>query len=148
MNRPADSAAITDYFSENMKNIIITTVALLLIASLANAETLRSFTATSKDQTAVLEWTSNVETGVVEYVVQRSLDGRAFHKVKSVKPKGSNNTYRYVDSDLFKDRINTFYYRIEVVFVGGQTEQSQTEEVSMSFSSVHRTWGSLKAMFR
>ncbi len=134
-----------------MKNILITTIALLIVAVFvgqASAETIRSFTAESKDQTAVLEWTSGIESGVVEFSIQRSLDGQVFHNIASVRPKGDNSTYRYVDNDLFKDRLNTFYYRIEVVFVGGHSERSQTEEVTLSFSGVHRTWGSLKAMFR
>jgi hypothetical protein len=132
-----------------MKNItlILITIALSFVGNL-NAEVLEDFTAVSRDNGAVLEWKSTIEQGAVEYRIQRSFDGQTFHTVNRVMPKGNSSSYRYVDEDLFKERINTYYYRIEVALAGGQIEMSQIAEVTISFSSVHRTWGSLKAMFR
>ncbi len=128
--------------------LLITIALSLPLAGSLNAQVLVEFTANSRDNSAVLEWTSADEQGIVEYRIQRSFDGQTFHTVDRVMPKGNSSSYRYVDEDLFKERINTYYYRIEVSLVGGHSEMSQTAEVTISFSGVHRTWGSLKAMFR
>ncbi len=121
---------------------------ILLQASPAIAQALESFTATVDGHSVKLEWTTNSERGITGFQLQRSFDGRNFYTICKMEPAGIGHTYRYIDNDLFKDDTRTFYYRLEIRRTGGHKEYSQTREVTLSFSGVHRTWGSIKAMFR
>jgi len=122
----------------------------LMIASAVYAESsvVRGLSARAEDQRVVVEWNSGIETGVTEYRILRSFDNIRFYQIATVKPEGSNHFYRFYDNDLFKDKNNTYYYEIQIVFASGRTELSATADVSVGSNSVRRTWGSIKALFR
>ncbi|MDP8228498.1 MAG: hypothetical protein P9M15_03500 [Candidatus Electryoneaceae bacterium] len=134
--------------------VIVIVLASLLMSGSVYSQVIQEFTAHTEDHTVILEWSTNSADGVVEFRLQRSFDGRQFHTIAQIEPdnpdqrRGDQRLFRYVDDDLFKQRLHTYYYRIELVFTGGQLETSQTVEATLSFSSVLRTWGSIKAMFR
>jgi len=113
-----------------------------------SAQVIQSFTAEAVNQQAVLSWRSGIEANISQYRVQRSFDGERFFQIATIFPEGSSHNYSYTDSDLFKDRINTYFYRIEAVKEGGFTEQSSIARVTLISSGIARTWGSIKAMFR
>jgi hypothetical protein len=112
------------------------------------SQTVRSFEATPSGQEVRLEWTSATESGLMEYRLQRSFDGFRFHSLHAVAPTGSNSQYNYIDRDLFKGNLQTFYYRIQVVYSDDRSNYTNTEKVELSFSGIRRSWGSIKAMFR
>jgi hypothetical protein len=68
-----------------------------------------------------------------------------------IPAKGNNQEYKYEDQTAFKTTSSTFYqYRLTPVNDAGQAVGSPYY-VSIdhnSVSSVRRTWGSIKAMFR
>jgi len=64
-----------------------------------------------------------------------------------VAPKGNNSFYEFVDQTAFKTTASVYQYRIRIVAQDGTT-YSKVMVVSHNVSSVKRTWGSLKAMFR
>jgi len=64
--------------------------------------------------------------------------------IGSVPAKGNPSDYLFLDLDAFKSTGSTYHYQI---FVDGAA-WSAIVSVSHSTSSVKRTWGSLKAMFR
>jgi hypothetical protein len=132
-----------------IRNTLLITLLLALTFSTVDARIIEEFTAESLDRSADLEWTTGSENGVSEYRLQRSFDGRTFYTIHEVTPgSGVNHTYQYVDDDLFKTQVRTFYYRVEVSMNTGNSEYSSTENVTFSFSGIIRTWGSIKAMFR
>jgi len=132
-----------------IKNTLLISLLLLLAFSSLDAQIINEFTATSQDRAAELNWTTGNEGGVNEFRVQRSFDGRTFYTIHEEKPDNSyNHAYSYVDDDLFKSQIRTFYYRVEVLLNTGNFEYSRTENVTFTFSSIIRSWGSIKAMFR
>ena len=122
----------------------------VLFAGVVIAETVyvRGFMVRAINQQAVIEWTSTSEAGVTEYRILRSFDGFRFHQIATVKPVGDQQNYRYTDEDLFKDKVNTYYYRVQVSLSTGRTELSETADVSFGSNNVRRTWGSIKALFR
>ena len=64
-----------------------------------------------------------------------------------VPAKGSPSDYVYLDQDVFKTSATTTTYTYQIFLDGAQF----TPAVSITYtstSSVKRTWGSLKAMFR
>ena len=128
--------------------ILLFILVLLLQASPVVAQVLESFTASVEGHSVELEWTTSSERNVVEFCLQRSFDGRNFYPICEMEPTGAGHTYNYIDNDLFKGNTRTFYYRLEIRHAGGHKEYSQTREVTLSFSGVYRTWGSIKAMFR
>jgi hypothetical protein len=98
---------------------------------------------------AQLEWTTATEDNFQMFVVERSADGTVFFSVGQVSSKGSYSQYDFSDSSpLLMDNQRTFYYRLKMVDRDGTYRYSEVKEVSLTFSAVQHTWGSIKAMFR
>lgn len=133
-----------------MKRILplVLTVLFGLSAVPASAQEIISFNASASGGKAVLVWNSGRETGVLEFRVQRSLDGFSFYDVATINPMGDFHSYRYEDNDLFKGVISTYYYRIKVTLRGDRSLYSRTVEVAFVSSNINRTWGSIKALFK
>jgi len=132
-------------------NLALFTGALILalvLPSLATAQIISDFNAVGGSQGVFLQWTTARESGVVEFRLQRSFDGVQFHSIHTNKAVGAAHTYYYTDNNLFKGPQQTFYYRIEIALPDDQVSYSNTEVVSLNFSGIQRTWGSIKAMFR
>ncbi|MGA9406538.1 MAG: hypothetical protein WBW71_05320 [Bacteroidota bacterium] len=107
-----------------------------------------SLQAHSDGNDVTIQWGTTQESLVQEFVVER-LGGTEtdFVAIGSVAPKGSNSYYEFVDQTAFKATTSVYQYRIEIVAQDGTT-YSQVVTVAHNVSSVKRTWGSLKAMFR
>jgi hypothetical protein len=76
-------------------------------------------------------------------------DGESFFAVGQVQSAGSFSEYEFVDTsplDVNMDR--TFFYRLKMIDRDGTFHYSDIQQVSLSFSAVQHTWGSIKAMFR
>ncbi|HLP15752.1 MAG TPA: hypothetical protein VK470_05810 [Bacteroidota bacterium] len=94
-------------------------------------------------------WESADESNVKEFGVERSsLSGGDFILVSTVKAKGSNSSYQYVDQSAFKTTASMYKYRIRIVDLNASISYSDEIKVNYDVSGVKRTWGSLKAMFR
>jgi hypothetical protein len=138
---------------------------LLFITSCVSAVALQLdisyFTAKSDGKSAVVvEWKSTSEQGVMQYDIERAGgQDQEFKFIASLSPKGANSTYQYVDADAFM-RTNangeeqkviagtTYKYRLKILSKGAEPAYSSTAIVSHSVSSVRRTWGMIKEMFR
>jgi len=96
-----------------------------------------------------LEWATGQETNLKTFVVERSSDGQSFMAVGQVSARGSYSQYEFTDSSpLDADRDVTFFYRLKLVDRDGSFRYSEVRQVSLTFSAVQHTWGSIKAMFR
>lgn len=112
-----------------------------------------SLSAESQSNGVTVRWTSDNESGVAGYRIERSLaDGSGFIVLINLLPtKGSGQSYTFVDETAFRTTDSFYRYRVTPVDrndneVGG--EQYYTSVISSKVSSVRRTWGSIKAMFR
>lgn len=136
----------------NISSVAVSAIGLLLLlfalAGPASAELIQDFSATGQGQQVYIQWNTADERAVSSFKIQRSFDGKYFHNLTTISPTGSNSSYSYIDSDLFKGSLQTFYYRIEVGLRENRTEYSATERVELAFSGIRKTWGSIKAMFR
>ena len=134
-------------------NRMITVAAVLLVCAsitLAGAF-IERLTAKSDGDTITVEWKTGEEANVKVFEVERSVGGTdSFLSVGSVDPKGSNSYYVYVDKSAYKPVGSIYSYRIKIVDkdAGVTPSYSNPVSVSHSVSSVKRTWGSIKAMFR
>lgn len=131
-----------------MKRLAFIVLFGLVGLSLAGAE-LSSFHAFPVVDHCRLEWQTGVESNLSVFVVERSSDGRLFAPVGQLNARGSYSDYEFVDTrPLTADVTRVFFYRLRMVDQDGTASFSQTEEVSLTFSAVQHTWGSIKAMFR
>ena len=95
-----------------------------------------------------LEWEIASENGVTGYEVQRKLSSEtAFKPIGSGKVNGSRR-YALVDTELrnVPNRIGTITYKLNVATTTG--DASFTTTFVNNPSSVERSWGSIKSMFR
>jgi hypothetical protein len=108
-----------------------------------------SLMARSDGNNVTVQWGSTDETSIVEFEVERR-NGTSgdFMVIANVQKKGSNSFYEYIDKSAFKTTGTIYQYRIKIILKQGSVDYSSVITVSHNVSSVKRTWGSLKAMFR
>lgn len=105
--------------------------------------------ARSDGNNVTIQWGTTEEVSLKEFVVERQAGYEGgFVAIGSVAPKGSNSFYEFVDQTAFKAVASVYQYRIKIVLQDESFTYSKVVIVSHNVSSVKRTWGSLKAMFR
>ena len=106
-----------------------------------------SLSAFSNGTNIIVRWVSDDEGGVNGYTIERKAGGSGtFVRLTdpALTPKGSGSAYEFVDNSAFRTTDNFYQYRITALGVNAVYYVS----VNHSVSSVRRTWGSIKAMFR
>jgi hypothetical protein len=99
----------------------------------------------------VVQWGTDDESQVANFFVERSSTSASagFQDISAaISPTGNGSSYTFKDYSAFKTSESTYYYRIRIQAKDGTSSYSDTKLVTHSVSSVRRTWGSLKAMFR
>jgi hypothetical protein len=121
-----------------------------LAAAPVQAQNLISnFTAQALGESSVkLEWNSGGESGLASFRVERSLDGVTFTPLATLQPQGSNSPYSYLDNNIYKSSNRTYYYRIRAQMTDNSFSFSPIQTVTLFFSGIQQTWGSIKALFR
>ena len=133
--------------------LAITALALTVSSLVAGPIKDGSLTGTSNGSSILVRWLSEDETGVVRIEIERAVgvDG-PFININQLQPLGNGRSYEYIDDSAFRlvgTTSDTIYrYRIRAVYSDGSTVASQPISVPHIVSSVRRTWGSIKAMFR
>jgi hypothetical protein len=136
-----------------MKKMISKTILIILFAGqisliFAGAK-LTFFNAKSEGGDIVLEWQTAQETNLKEFIVQRRTLNSKYIDLAKVNPKGDNSLYTYRDESAYKTTDAFFIYRLKIVDTDGSNPHYSAEvSISHNISSVKRTWGSIKALFR
>ncbi len=121
----------------------------LFIATVAIASAfLDYFRVTPDNGDVIVEWKTSEEVNLKVFVIERKNQNSPFTDIATVNPTGSNSTYSYRDENAYKTNDLNFTYRLRIVDLDGRVTYSQEAHVSLSVSSVKRTWGSIKALFR
>lgn len=136
-----------------IKIILLLLLPIILFATELNFE---FFTAKSNGDEISLEWKLQSEDNVEYFQVERKLkDGNDFRPIGSkIKALGNSNIYRYTDDEFFFKEKPTLQseniqaYRIKVISKSNGLSFSNTTYVTHNVSSVRKTWGMLKEMFR
>jgi hypothetical protein len=115
--------------------------------------TLSSFQARSDGGNILLEWKTAKEENLDCFIIQRKTYNGSYIDIKRIEPQGSNSYYSYTDENAYKTSGTVFIYRLKICDKSSaaqyeSTGYSQELSVSHNVSSVKRTWGSIKAMFR
>jgi hypothetical protein len=133
----------------NMKKIFITLFILFFSLQtylIADAEILE-FQAEPSSNKITLNWRTGEEKNITSFYIERSSNNNDFTKVGEVSPTGSNSRYEFVDESISRVR-SIYYYRLKVVNNNGTNQLSESLPVIPNVSSIKRTWGSIKALFR
>ncbi len=128
-----------------INNII--TILLIFASIVLGGIDLIQFTARSNGSSIVIRWQTSRETNLKQYVVERKTVNGSFSEIGVVYPQADKN-YEYVDQTVFKTSEQLYVYRLKIVDNDGTTSYSGEVSAPHNVSSVKRTWGSIKALFR
>ena len=132
-----------------MLNKLLIPLVLVFVTVASAGVELLTFRAVPMIDHGRLEWSTGAETNLDAFIIERSSDGYNFLAVTRVEATGSYSEYSYTDaSPLDLDMDRSFYYRLKMLNDDGSFRYSETKEVTLTFSAVQQTWGSIKAMFR
>lgn len=122
----------------------------IIVIPVVASATLVLFNAHSEGDNIVLSWQTSSEDGIRDFVVQRRTVDGAFFDIDVIKARGDNSFYTYTDEDVFAKENNLFVYRLKMIDFNPNVPPTYSDEVTVSHnvSSVKRTWGSIKALFR
>ena len=129
------------------KKYIQILVVLLLVSSSWASAVILEFRAEPTTDKTIITWKTGEEIDVVSFWIERSSDDKNYIKIGEVSPKGSNSSYQYFDNTISQVQ-NVYYYRLEVRNADGTSQFSESLSVIPNVSSIKRTWGSIKALFR
>jgi hypothetical protein len=132
----------------NKRSFLIGGLVVLIPLLVWAGAVLLQFTAEVQSNTVVLSWRTGVEVNLASFEVQRSTTGTNFYNIGIVEPTGSYSEYQFVDDNLLKQTIRTYYYRLKMVDNDGTVTYSEVQDVTIISSGIQQTWGSIKAMFR
>jgi hypothetical protein len=128
-----------------------TKISFLLLFSftlLTGGALIQNFMAESDGENIVLTWNSISEPNVKHYEILRGPDKDMLNFLNTVGAKGSNSTYTFIDESAYKTSNSFYAYGLIVVYNDGTKSDPMRISVTHGVSSVKRTWGSIKALFR
>ncbi|MCF8305035.1 MAG: hypothetical protein K9I71_01300 [Ignavibacteriales bacterium] len=102
----------------------------------------------SEGNSIYLVWQTGKEEGVKEYIILRGTSKENVSQIASVNAKGDNSYYEFEDKNAYKSTESFYVYQLKIVDAAGKESYSGFVSVSHNVSSVKRTWGSIKALFR
>lgn len=123
---------------------------LLLVASVAWAMegALTYFQATSTGSAVKLDWEMNNETGINSFeLFRKTTIEPTYKKVTTLNPNGSRR-YSHIDTEVTPDFSSNGAITYKLTLHTSGTDVSHYTTLSQSPSSVQRSWGSIKSMFR
>jgi hypothetical protein len=143
------------YICVMKKNIISFILLLFTAISLFAGDTILDFLRADSDGKVItVKWKSNIETDVSTYIVERSGTNQVYEEIDREQAKGFASNYQYIDESAFKIgdnqqvTTNTYFYRITILKKDNSKVISNYTSVTHNPSSMRRTWGMLKEMFR
>lgn len=142
---------MVDSTGKMKKSILLPGSLLVLLAgSLFGGAFLDFFSGRSDGTNIILEWKTRTENNVQLFDIQRKPGTNGeYVSVGTVEPKGANAFYSFIDRSAYKHSESVYTYRLRILENGNSSFSYSNEvTISHSVSSVRRTWGSIKAMFR
>lgn len=107
---------------------------------------LNSFNLTNSGSDILLQWELQDEANVTEYRIFRKFQDEPTFTFVGAVPSNGGRSYQYLDDDIFKTTSRVIQYELQVV------KDNQifrfTTSLSHNPTSIQRTWGSIKSMFK
>lgn len=141
------------------KILFIVSLFLAVAVTLATPGLLDTFSAHSDGSVIKVKWRSAQENDISRYELERSISGRNFVKVHDEDAKGYSASYQYIDNEAYlkekfkasTDQIMSdkiYSYRLKIIRKDNSYTYSDKAIVTHNISSIRRTWGMIKEMFR
>ncbi len=140
-----------------MKRIVVSVIGLIgimLVAGYSSTTAVQgvfgSVKATPYGDEILIQWETVNESGVQGFEVERRSDEiTEFRKLIRLDGKGSATSYRYVDDGAFFKSASGKRFTYRVKAVGSSFYQySPTISITHEVSSVRKSWGMIKELFR
>ena len=135
----------------SMRNLTVTALltfafAVLGLSANAQALTLNYFHASPDGSDVLVSFEVPTEAGITNFKVWRKIDSESQYTFLDHIPPTGAMTYQYLDYTIFKDNAKNISYKLQV-YQNGAVYTYYTN-ILHNPTSVQRTWGSIKAMFR
>ncbi|MBS1744053.1 MAG: fibronectin type III domain-containing protein [Bacteroidetes bacterium] len=92
---------------------------------------LLSFTSLQQNSNVLLKWESSGETGVKEYVIERSNDAIHFITISTIKATGSSGTVKHYETTDEHPNNGINFYRLKIVDHDGRFEYGSVRKIVM-----------------
>ena len=119
-----------------MKKKLLISFIILTFSVIYAGVNLLSYSVKSQDGNVIISWQTATET----------VNGN-FVEIATVEPR-ADKTYEYIDQTAYKTTDAVYVYRLKIVDNDGTVSYSDERAIAHNVSSVKRTWGSIKALFR
>ena len=134
-----------------MRNIfikgILASVFVLIFTSInAQALSLDYYNASPDGTDILVAWEITDQSGVTNFKVFRKVEGEPSYTFLSHISPESDGSYQYLDYTIFKDSPKNISYKLQIN--KGSEVFTFLTNITHNPTSVQRTWGSIKAMFR
>lgn len=108
--------------------------------------TLNYFSASPDGSDVLVSFEVPHESGVTNFKLYRKIDSETEWTFLDHVPPTGARSYQYLDYTIFKDEAKNITYKL-LVYQGGSVFTYYTNIIHNP-TSVQRTWGSIKAMFK
>lgn len=126
--------------------ILLSIAAISLNAGATIAEP--GVTARSIGENVHITWQTLTENNVKHFVIKRRTKDSSFMSIATLIPE-SDKYYEYIDETAYKTAGTIYVYSVAIVDNDGFISYSNEAPVLHdNISSVKKTWGSIKALFR
>ena len=130
-----------------MKKKLLISFIILTFSVIYAGVNLLSYSVKSQDGNVIISWQTASETNLKNYVIERKTVNGNFVEIATVEPR-ADKTYEYIDQTAYKTTDAVYVYRLKIVDNDGTVSYSDERRIAHNVSSVKRTWGSIKALFR
>jgi hypothetical protein len=146
-------------FTNFILKALLTAIVCVFASLPAFAQTvIENLIARSDGRAITVEWRTSKETDVAMYEIERSpVNQLDFKKIGSVPARNTPQSYRFVDETALATYTAggasvqsgaVYVYRLKIIDTSDKITYSNTISVTHTISSVRRTWGMIKEMFR
>ncbi|RMG20624.1 MAG: hypothetical protein D6730_19635 [Bacteroidetes bacterium] len=108
---------------------------------------LKHFTISSDGADILVEWEVKDEQGITEFQLYRKFNDDPTLKFVASIPVNGTLKYKYLDDGIFKNNGRVIQYELHI-FKDQQIYKFFSIPLAHTPTSIQRTWGSIKSMFR
>jgi hypothetical protein len=137
-----------------MIRTILITLVLFTVVAIASEVKLEDLKAKANGSVVTVQWNCQSENSILRYEIERASSDNMYSRVGAVDARGLGH-YTFEDRDaVFKGgattvAATTYYYKIRTVLKDNSYVYSSPVSVTTQrISSVARTWGMIKYLFR
>lgn len=99
------------------------------------------------DQVSIT-WITSSENNVTAFVILRSNNSENYVTLKRINAKGPGASYEYIDDNVMFKGSNVLFYKVRALNKNNEMVEESSMIVQTQTTSMHQTWGAIKAFFK